>query len=105
MERDRSYGRRLLPIADNGTSRLSNTAYQSRAVGGSPAGTLPSIILHGGLALVWAFLIGLVGAVLTVPLTLPTKALLLDVDPNTRLMSSLSPAASPRRRTRPRTPP
>jgi AI-2 transport protein TqsA len=33
--------------------------------------------------------IGPLGAVLAVPLTLLTKALLLDVDPNTRWMSSL----------------
>jgi AI-2 transport protein TqsA len=37
----------------------------------------------------WAFVIGPLGAVLAVPLTLLTKALLLDVDPNTRWMSSL----------------
>ena len=34
-------------------------------------------------------MIGPLGAVLAVPLTLLTKALLLDVDPNTRWMSSL----------------
>jgi AI-2 transport protein TqsA len=33
--------------------------------------------------------IGPIGAVLAVPLTLLAKALLLDVDPNTRWMSSL----------------
>ena len=37
----------------------------------------------------WAFVIGPPGAVLAVPLTLLTKALLLDVDPNTRWISSL----------------
>jgi len=37
----------------------------------------------------WAFVIGPAGAVLAVPLTLLTKALLLDVDPNTRWISSL----------------
>jgi hypothetical protein len=37
----------------------------------------------------WAFVIGPIGAVLAVPLTLLAKALLLDVDPNTRWMSSL----------------
>jgi AI-2 transport protein TqsA len=37
----------------------------------------------------WAFVIGPLGAVLAVPLTLLAKALLLDVDPDTRWMSSL----------------
>ena len=37
----------------------------------------------------WTFVIGAMGAVLAVPLTLLTKALLLDVDPNTRWISSL----------------
>jgi AI-2 transport protein TqsA len=37
----------------------------------------------------WAFVIGPLGAVLAIPLTLLTKALLLDVDPNTQWMSSL----------------
>jgi AI-2 transport protein TqsA len=37
----------------------------------------------------WSFVIGPLGAVLAIPLTLLTKALLLDVDPNTRWMSSL----------------
>jgi AI-2 transport protein TqsA len=37
----------------------------------------------------WTFVIGAMGAVLAVPLTLLVKALLLDVDPNTRWMSSL----------------
>ena len=37
----------------------------------------------------WAFVIGAMGAVLAVPLTLLSKALLFDVDPNTRWMSSL----------------
>ena len=37
----------------------------------------------------WTFVIGALGAVLAVPLTLLTKALLLDVDPNTRWISSL----------------
>ena len=37
----------------------------------------------------WTFVIGPMGAVLAVPLTLLTKALLLDVDPNTRWISSL----------------
>jgi AI-2 transport protein TqsA len=37
----------------------------------------------------WAFVIGPLGAVLAIPLTLLAKALLLDVDPNTRWMSSL----------------
>jgi predicted PurR-regulated permease PerM len=37
----------------------------------------------------WAFVIGPPGAVRAVPLTLLTKALLLDVDPNTRWISSL----------------
>ena len=37
----------------------------------------------------WSFVIGPLGAVLAVPLTLLTKALLLDVDPNTRWISNL----------------
>jgi len=37
----------------------------------------------------WTFVIGAMGAVLAVPLTLLTKALLLDVDPSTRWISSL----------------
>ena len=37
----------------------------------------------------WTFVIGAMGAVLAVPLTLLSKALLFDVDPNTRWMSSL----------------
>ena len=37
----------------------------------------------------WTFVVGAMGAVLAVPLTLLTKALLLDVDPTTRWMSSL----------------
>jgi hypothetical protein len=37
----------------------------------------------------WTFVIGPLGAVLAVPLTLLTKALLLDVDPNTRWISGL----------------
>jgi predicted PurR-regulated permease PerM len=37
----------------------------------------------------WAFVIGPLGAVLAIPLTLLAKALLLDVDPNTRWISGL----------------
>jgi predicted PurR-regulated permease PerM len=37
----------------------------------------------------WTFVIGPLGAVLAIPLTLLAKALLLDVDPNTRWISSL----------------
>lgn len=37
----------------------------------------------------WAFVIGPLGAVLAIPLTLLAKALLVDVDPNTRWISSL----------------
>jgi AI-2 transport protein TqsA len=37
----------------------------------------------------WTFVIGPIGAVLAIPLTLLTKALLLDADPNTRWISSL----------------
>ncbi len=37
----------------------------------------------------WAFVIGSLGAVLAIPLTLLAKALLLDVDPSTRWISSL----------------
>jgi AI-2 transport protein TqsA len=37
----------------------------------------------------WSFVIGPIGAILAIPMTLLTKALLLDVDPNTRWMSSL----------------
>ena len=45
----------------------------------------------------WAFVIGPMGAVLAIPLTLLTKALLLDVDPNTRWMSSLLAGGRPPR--------
>jgi len=44
----------------------------------------------------WSFVIGPLGAVLAIPLTLLTKALLLDVDPNTRWMSSLIAGGSGR---------
>lgn len=37
----------------------------------------------------WSFVIGPIGAVLAIPMTLLTKAMLLDVDPNTRWISSL----------------
>lgn len=37
----------------------------------------------------WSFVIGPIGAILAIPMTLLTKALLLDVDPNTRWISSL----------------
>ena len=37
----------------------------------------------------WTFVIGPIGAILAVPLTLLMKALLLDVDPSTRWMSGL----------------
>ena len=37
----------------------------------------------------WTLIIGPVGAILAVPLTLLAKALLFDVDPSTRWMSSL----------------
>jgi AI-2 transport protein TqsA len=37
----------------------------------------------------WTFVIGAMGAILAVPLTLLTKALLLDVDPSTRWISGL----------------
>ena len=37
----------------------------------------------------WSFVIGPIGAILAIPLTLLAKALLLDVDPNTRWISSL----------------
>ena len=37
----------------------------------------------------WSFVIGPIGAILAIPLTLLVKALLLDVDPNTRWISSL----------------
>ncbi|MET0765644.1 MAG: AI-2E family transporter [Blastococcus sp.] len=37
----------------------------------------------------WTFVIGPIGAILAVPLTLLSKALLFDVDPSTRWMSSL----------------
>ena len=37
----------------------------------------------------WSFVIGPIGAILAVPLTLLVKAMLLDVDPNTRWISSL----------------
>jgi AI-2 transport protein TqsA len=37
----------------------------------------------------WTFVIGPIGAVLAIPLTLLAKALLIDMDPNTRWISSL----------------
>ena len=37
----------------------------------------------------WSFVIGPIGAILAIPMTLLVKALLLDVDPTTRWMSSL----------------
>ena len=37
----------------------------------------------------WSFVIGPIGAILAIPMTLMMKALLLDVDPNTRWISSL----------------
>jgi predicted PurR-regulated permease PerM len=43
----------------------------------------------------WAFVIGPIGALLAVPLTLLTKALLLDADPNTRWISDLLEGGSP----------
>jgi len=44
----------------------------------------------------WSFVIGPLGAVLAVPLTLLAKAMLLDMDPNTRWMSSLIAGGSAR---------
>ena len=43
----------------------------------------------------WTFVIGPIGALLAVPLTLLTKALLLDADPNTRWISSLLEGGPP----------
>ena len=43
----------------------------------------------------WAFVIGPIGALLAVPLTLLMKALLLDADPNTRWISSLLEGGPP----------
>jgi AI-2 transport protein TqsA len=43
----------------------------------------------------WSFVIGPLGTVLAVPLTLLTKALLLDVDPQTRWMSALLSGGGP----------
>ncbi len=37
----------------------------------------------------WTFVIGPIGAILAIPMTLLAKALLLDIDPNTRWISSL----------------
>ena len=37
----------------------------------------------------WTFVVGPLGAVLAIPLTLMSKALLIDIDPNTRWMSGL----------------
>ena len=53
----------------------------------------------------WSFVIGPIGAILAIPMTLLTKALLLDVDPNTRWISSLleggpAPPEDERRRRR-----
>ena len=44
--------------------------------------------------LFWSFVIGPLGAVLAIPLTLLAKALLLDVDPNTRWISGLFASGS-----------
>jgi AI-2 transport protein TqsA len=43
----------------------------------------------------WTFVIGPIGALLAVPLTLLAKALLLDADPNTRWISDLLEGAPP----------
>ncbi|CCH31982.1 AI-2E family transporter [Actinosynnema sp. NPDC047251] len=43
----------------------------------------------------WSFVFGPVGAVLAIPLTLLAKALLLDVDPDTRWLSSLLSGSPP----------
>jgi AI-2 transport protein TqsA len=43
----------------------------------------------------WSFVIGPIGAILAIPLTLLVKALLLDVDPTTRWMSSLLEGGPP----------
>jgi AI-2 transport protein TqsA len=49
----------------------------------------------------WTFVIGPLGAVLAIPLTLLTKALLLDVDPQTRWISELISGSRPARGDRP----
>ncbi|WP_037065758.1 AI-2E family transporter [Pseudonocardia acaciae] len=44
---------------------------------------------------VWSWLIGPLGALLAIPLTLLTKALLLDIDPQTRWMTSMVTMGAP----------
>jgi len=44
--------------------------------------------------LFWSFVIGPLGAILAIPLTLLAKALLLDVDPDTRWISGLLASGS-----------
>ncbi|WP_246106206.1 AI-2E family transporter [Pseudonocardia kunmingensis] len=44
---------------------------------------------------IWAWIIGPLGALLAIPLTLLTKALLLDIDPHTRWMTSLVTMGAP----------
>jgi predicted PurR-regulated permease PerM len=61
------------------------------AVGLSALVTILSLV-------VWSLLIGAVGAVLAIPLTLLVKALLVDVDPDTRWLGGLlgdRPASPP----------
>jgi AI-2 transport protein TqsA len=44
---------------------------------------------------IWTWIIGPLGALLAIPLTLLTKALLLDIDPHTRWMTSLVTMGAP----------
>jgi AI-2 transport protein TqsA len=71
--------------------------YVGDAVGLSTTLTFLSLVF-------WAWVIGPLGALLAIPLTLLTKALLLDIDPSSRWLSALissgsvqpvSPAAAP----------
>ena len=45
--------------------------------------------------IVWTWILGPLGALLAIPLTLLTKGLLIDIDPSTRWMNSLISGDSP----------
>ena len=47
---------------------------------------------------IWTWVLGPLGALLALPLSLLTKALLLDIDPSTRWMSGLIASSEPKRR-------
>lgn len=51
--------------------------------------------------LFWAWVLGPLGAILAVPLTIMCKALLLDIDPSTRWVDALLNSSVPQRATTP----